>query len=252
MRLRIFIVLVGALTLTGQVSAADAPRVAELFGCTFNEGKNWDDFEETNAFFAETVKKIGGKADDFDAFVWQPFRADLDITYLWNGYYANLATWGEATQAYLDSPLSEAADDKWGELETCGSALVYVEQIYDSESFPPADRSGGKAMLESFRCNLQPGKNMGDVRAAIETWHEHISSVNLPIDVFMRTPLVSTNGGFTHTYFAVHENAAAYGANVSRYQADPGTAAIDALLGEVQQCTNALWQSWQVIDGDAN
>jgi len=240
----------GLLCLSVHVNAADTGRVAELFWCTFNDDKGWSEFEQVNKYFGDQVKKVGGKADDFDAYVWQPFRANVDFDYLWNGYYDNLRVWGEASQAYLDSAEGAAADDRWEELETCGSALANVEMIFDSPDYPVADSTSKKGMLESFRCKLQPGKTLADVNAVIKDWHKHINALGIPMDVYMRTPLVSGNDEITHTYFAVHENAAAYGRNVSAYQTHPGTAAIDKKLSEVQTCTNALWQSWQVFEGN--
>ena len=124
-----------------------------------------------------------------------------------------------------------------------------IEQIYDSEGFP-ADSGGTSAVIESFRCGLQPGKSLADVREAIGIWHNHVTAVNTPFDVFMRTPLVSGNSTVTHSYFVVHENFAAYGDNISAYNTHPDTAGVDAMLDGVQQCTNALWRSERAFTAD--
>ena len=86
-------------------------------------------------------------------------------------------------------------------------------------------------------------------RFAACLWHEHASNLGLPFDVYMRTPIVS-GSEVTHSYFVTHEDAAAYGSNVSAWRTHPDTAAIDSMLGQVQSCTNALWQSWQVISAE--
>ena len=122
-----------------------------------------------------------------------------------------------------------------------------LEQIYDAPDFP-ADNTA-TTMLESFRCTLQPGKSLADVRIALEPWKAHAAAVDLPLDVYMRTPLVS-GSDIDHSYFVVHENAAAYGANMSAWVTHPDTAGIDAMLDEVQDCTNALWLSEPAFQPD--
>ena len=236
----ITLLLVGGVLAPFQASAADTGPVAEIFACNLNEGKDWDDFLEVNAFFGEQVKKIGGAADDFNAYVWRPFRGSVEIDYLWAGYFDNLGALADSWAAMEGTKENAAAEARWDELETCRSALTTVEQIYDSEDVPSGNSD--TAFIESFRCNLQPGKSLADVRAVIEVWHEHVSAVDKPFDVFMRTPLVS-GSDFDHSYFVVHEGFAEYGANISAYNTHPGTAGIDAMLDEVQDCTNALWRS---------
>lgn len=202
------------------------------------------------ALFAEILKQIGGSADDFDAFVWQPYRGSVDFTYLWAGYYENLEALANSWQAITDSGMEDDIDALWGELETCRSALTTAELIYDSPDHPSSPTSSNsKGMLESFRCTLQPEKSLSEVRDVLEDWHGHAQDLGLPFDVFMRTPIVS-GSEITHSYFVTHADAAAYGRNMSAWRNHPGTAAIDAKLAEVQSCTNALWQSWQVISSD--
>ena len=64
-----------------------------------------------------------------------------------------------------------------------------------------------------------------------------------------RTPIVS-GSEYSHSYFVTHGDASAYGANRSAWRTHPETAAIDAMLGQVQSCQNALWQSWQVFSSE--
>lgn len=241
------LLLVGAVLAPFQANAADTGPVAEIFACSFNEGKNWDDFLEVNAFFGEQLRKIGGAADDFNAYVWRPFRGSVDFDYLWAGYYDNLGALADSWQVYGGTEEGAAADARWDELETCRSALTTVEQIYDAEGIPSGDSD--TAVIESFRCNLQPGKSLADVRSVIEVWHEHVSAVDKPFDVYMRTPIVS-GSDIDHSYFVVHESFAAYGDNISAYNTHPDTAGIDAMLDEVQDCTNALWRSQRAFVRD--
>ncbi len=247
MKKLIAVLLVGAVLTPFQATGAETGMINEVFVCTFNEGKDWDDFLEVSAFYGETVKKIGGAADDFFAYAWRPFRGSVEFDYLWSGYYENLRVLGDSWQAYIGTEEGRAADARWEELETCRSALLNFEQIYDAPDFP-ADNTA-TTMLESFRCTLQPGKSLADVRTVLEPWKAHAAAVDLPFDVYMRTPLVS-GSDIDHSYFVVHENAAAYGANMSAWLTHPDTAGIDAMLDEVQDCTNALWLSQPAFQPD--
>ena len=174
----------------------------------------------------------------------------MEFSYLWAGYYENLQALADNWQAITDSGMEDEVDALWGSLETCRSALTTSELIYDSPDYPTRPSTAdAKGMLESFRCTLQPGKSMSDLMQAIETWQLHAESLGLPFDVFMRTPIVS-GSSVTHSYFVTHADATSYGSNISAWRTHPDTAAIDAMLAEVQSCTNTLWRSWQVISAD--
>ncbi len=247
MKQAMLIFAVAALLPLSQAETADTGRVSEVFACTFKEGKDWSDFERINQAFGEMVKEIGGAADDFDAYVWQPYRGNVELTYVWAGYFANFRALGDQWQAVVDSGMDAKIDELWDELETCVSGLTTVEVIYDSAEYPPAQQDPrSKSMLESFRCRLQPGKTLADVNAAVAVWQTHANKLGLPFDVYMRTPIVS-GSDYTHSYFVTHGEPSAYGANITAWRTHPDTAAIDAMLGEVQRCENALWRSWQVF-----
>jgi hypothetical protein len=211
----ILLISLVALLLPFQVRAADTGRVSEIFACTFKEGKDWEDFNRINDKFAEMLDKIGGDANNFNAFVWQPYRGSVEFTYLWAAYYDNLQALADSWQAITDAGMDEEVNELWGELETCISG------------------------------RLQPGKSLDDVASAVTIWQQHVNAVGLPFDVYMRTPIVS-GSDYTHSYFVTHADASAYGANMSAWRTHPDTAAIDAMLSEVQVCQTALWQSWQV------
>ena len=244
----LLLILAAVLLLPAQVRAADTGMVSEVFACTFKEGKDWEDLEEVTAKFAAILDKIGGDATNFNAYVWEPYRGNVEFSYLWAGYFENLRALGDNWQAVTDSGMEDEVNEIWGELETCRSALTTSALIYDSPDHPQqVSTSDSKAMLESFRCKLQPGKTMDDLMDAIDTWHEHAQDLGLPFDVFMRTPIVS-GSPITHSYFVTHADASAYGRNISAWRTHPNTAGIDAMLAEVQSCTNTLWRSWRVIE----
>ena len=250
MKNTILIIALAVLLLPFQAQGADTGRVSEVFACTFNEGKDWDDFDRINKKYTEIMKNIGGAAANFDAYVWQPYRGSVEFTYLWAGYFDNYRALADSWQAVTDAGMEDEIDELWGELETCISGLTTVETIYDSPDFPPRRQSDdAKGMLESFRCTLQPGKTIEDVHSAITIWQKHTNALALPFDVYMRTPIVS-GSEYTHSYFVTHGNASAYGANMTAWRTHPDTAAVDAMLGEVQSCQNSLWRSWQVYSSE--
>jgi len=250
MRKMTLIVAFAVLLMPFQARAADTGPVSEVFACTFKDGKTWEDFERINAKFSDALKKIGGAANSADAFVWEPYRGSVDFTYLWAGYYQNFQALTDSWQAITDAGMDAEIDALWGELETCNSGLTTVELIYDSPDYPAQGQDpASKSMLESFRCTLQPGKSLDDVRSAIEIWYKHAETLGLPFDVYMRTPIVSSSS-FTHSYFVGHGSASAYGANTTAWRTHPDTATIDAMLAEVQNCQNALWESRQVLSSD--
>ena len=63
----LLLILAAVLLLPAQVRAADTGMVSEVFACTFKEGKDWEDFEEVNAKFADILEQIGGAATNLNA-----------------------------------------------------------------------------------------------------------------------------------------------------------------------------------------
>ena len=217
-----------------------------MFFCTFHDGKGWDDFETATALFTAATEKTGSGWENVNAFVWRPFRANVDYDFLWASYTENLNHWGQTMDAYMASKEGQTADSVWDTVARCDSALTFTEQIFDSEAFPPSDQAGGVAIVESFVCKQKEGTTEADLRAAIEVWQAHVTKLGLEADVYMRTPLV-INSEYDHSYFAVYKDFSTYASNSTSYFTDSGTAAVNKVLNDVEACDGALWTSWQVL-----
>ena len=111
----ICVIALAALLLPLQGRAGDTGQVSEIFGCNFNEGKTWDDFERVNARYGDIVKEIGGAAAAFNAYVWRPFRGSQEITYLWAGYFENYRALGNHWQAIRESGREDEINSLWSE-----------------------------------------------------------------------------------------------------------------------------------------
>lgn len=223
-------------------TAAETAQVGEMFFCTFHEGKGWDDFDTATDLFNETTKHIGSGWEDVRAFVWRPLRSGVDFDFLWASYTDNLSAWGRTMDAYLASEEGMVADALWDTVADCDSALTFVELIYGA--FPDTDTAGHVNALESYVCNLNEGKTGADLDAALELWKVYVKKLGLEIDVYMRTPLMSNI--YDHSFFAVHQDLAAFAANTTSYLTGSGSAAVDEALNAVQECGSSLWTSWQV------
>lgn len=224
--------------------AAETGAVGELFLCTFHEGKGWDDFEVAAAHFNEVTKKIGNGWEDVNAYVWRPFRANVDFDFVWDSYTPNANQWGRTMDAYMASAAGRTADALWDTVAKCSSALTFVRQIYDDPDFPPANFDN-RAIVESYSCRRRTGTTSAALQEAIDDWHAHATAIEFSGDVYMRTPFV-VNSEYDHGYFVVHEDFSSYAANATSYLTNPASAGVDERISGVQDCEVALWTSWRV------
>jgi hypothetical protein len=234
--------LCAALTLFPMPAAgADTGTVAELFDCTFKDGKAWADWERVTASHFDTVRAIGGDVANLTTYIWRPFRGDAEVDYVWAAYGAHVRGLANAWSGYYGSGRSEAVDRQWEEIESCQSRVISVEQIFDSPDYPAAG-AGREGFAEVYRCQLRPGKTLTDLRAAISVWHDHVQRLGIPFDVYLHLPLISEQDD-DHGYLVAHGSMAAFGTNASRYLTHPDTAALTTMLAEVQRCRTSLWRT---------
>ena len=242
---RIVIILVlGVALVSLPVNAAETKAVGEMFFCTFHDSKGWDDVETATALFKATTEKVGNGWENVDAFVWRPFRANVDYDFLWASYTDNLNHWGQTMDAYMASEEGQTANALWDTVAKCDSALTCIEQIFDSEAVPASDQA--RSIVESFVCKKKEGTTEADLQAASEVWHAHVTKLGLEADVYMRTPLV-INSEYDHSYFEVYKDFSAYASASTSYLTDAGTAAVSKVLNDVETCESALWTAWQVL-----
>ena len=143
---------------------------------------------------------------------------------------------------YDASEEGQAADALWATVVDCASGMMFQEVILEAKKQP--DLSNGY-IIESYTCKIQPGKNMSDIRRAIETWHAYVTKIGNDGPVIMRTPQIG-DYPFDLAYFIVHQDLAAYASSSTNYLTSKGAEATQGALDAVQSCNGMLWRGQQM------
>jgi hypothetical protein len=241
-KLATLIVLIVALVAPPGLADEQTPAVAEIFACTYVDGKDWSDVEIAAKVYNAGLKKLGNGFEELRSFAWIPYRGNVAFDFLWSTNSENLNEMAQRSMVYDSSKESQVSGALFGSVADCESGLFFQEVILEAET--PADLSNGY-IIESYICSINPGKDMDDIRKAIKTWHAYSTKIGSPGPVIMRTLQVG-NFPFDVSYFVVHQDLAAYAATTTKYLTSKGFESTQAAFDKVQTCKGTLWRGQQM------
>jgi len=236
------IVLILALVAPPGFADDETPAVAEVFACTFVDGKNWSDVERAAKSYNAGLKKVGNGLEEIRSFAWIPYRGNVSFDFLWSRNNPNLNEMARTSMLFQASEEGQISGALFNAVVDCDSGIAFQEQIFEPKE--QSDLSDGY-IVESYVCSINPGKDMGDIRKAIKKWHAYVTEIGNDVPVFMRTLQIG-NFPFDLAYFVVHKDLAAYASSTTNYLTSKGAEATQAALDAVQSCKATLWRGQQI------
>jgi hypothetical protein len=236
------IVLILALVAPPGFADEETSAVAEIYACSYVDGKDWSDVEKVAKSYAAGLKKLGNGLEEIRSFAWIPYRGNVPFDFLWSTNSPNLNEMARRSMIYDPSEEGQVAGALFDTVINCQSGIVFQEQILEAKTQP--DLSKGY-VIESYTCSIKPGKDMGDIREAIKVWHAYTTKIGNDGPVFMRTLQVG-NYPFDLAYLVVHQDLAAYASSTTNYMTSKGAEATRAALDAVQTCSATLWRGQQM------
>ena len=227
-------------------SAADTGQVREFYACNFQDGKGIDDLMAIRDVIAEQIEK----ADNADlsnqvSLLWTPVKTNGQLDFLWFDMHENLNAMGRAASAFESSGGAAAVDALAAETVQCAAGIVTHEAIYQGDE--PVG-GPGPVLVESYRCELHPGKTVADAREAVDYWRGVIDDLDGydSFAAYMQTPVVSQSSADLY-YFVVHADIAEYAARTSTYRTSKGGMEADSRFNAVHRCESGLWNGEVVV-----
>jgi hypothetical protein len=176
--------------------------------------------------------------------IWEPFRGNVSVDFVWFNGPMTLNEWGRATDAYDNSKIGQAIEARFAKVADCRGSGLSVTQELSNTGKEFADDGG--VVIESYRCTLHDGKTMGDSDAAIKAWKPVFEKAAKATDsasfVGRRIPMISGTG-YDLYYYAVWDDATAYAKATSVFTADAGSARSDRLFSAAHKCDSALFKA---------
>jgi hypothetical protein len=240
-------------TITGLVLAiavqAASPPATELYGCNFQDGKDMEDLQKVIDFYSENRAKIGSsELMKMGSNVWTQYRGSSPYDIVWANAGLTLEELGKANLAYDSSKEGQTAEARFNEVIDCGASGIVVNEVLFQDG-ELGLQQGGEVLVESYACQLYPGKTLEDSDAAIAVWKGPFSrAVDGPALVLRRTPIMM--GEIDLMYLGVWQNIAQFTAVASSFAQDPEAATSNRLFSDAHRCQSGLWKVRNVIAGE--
>jgi len=235
--------LVGLVGLTANAAEAPPPpATVEAYLCNYNAGKARADLNSATTFYKQQAAKAGITIPP--SYLWTRNKGTSQFGLIWFTAHENLAAFAAFADASAASSEMAAVGTRYDSVVTCQANLAAVMQVSARNVTP-----GGPTTINSYACNFRPGASMdsmGDLRA-------HIKSVNdargdsAPIGVYQLNPATAGPETPDVVVFAVHQNMAAWAANVAFLNGDPDGQALVRHFTAILDCNMSLWDGEQVI-----
>jgi len=223
--------------------AAETQTVREVFVCSYVNGAGMTELLAARDALVELNTQLG--IEDQLAFVWTPYKANVDFDLLWFANHENLNAFGKVADAYNSAEGTAALEAAFGDVVDCNSSLYFQEQIYEGGELeitqPPA-------ILESYRCTFHDGKGLGDLPDALAYWKQTLDQLGThkSYDAYMATPFIA-NTPVDVGYYAVHASVQGFAETTTAYRTSDGGAEADRRFDEIQNCETSLWYGQRVI-----
>lgn len=229
---------------------AASPPATELYGCNFKDGKDMSDLQKVIDSYSANRAKIGSpELMRMASNVWTKYRGSSPYDIVWANAGLTLEELGKASLAYDSSKEGQATEARFNEVIDCGASGFVLNEVLFQSQEPEGLPEGEEALLESYACQLYPGKTLADTDAAIAAWKGPFEkAVDGPVLILRRTPVML--GEFDVMYLGVWRDIAQFTAVSSAFIENPEAAVSNRLFADAHRCQSGLWKVRNVIAGE--
>ena len=231
---------------TAQAQENNPPVIVEVFGCSFNDGSDFDDLmavtERWNVWADEH------DVTDYSANLLIPhaFSAALRYDVLWLGVYPDAAAFGAGEAQWLAD--GQDMNAEFGEVVTCDTHIQFAGVSVHLPAEQP-DANDGMVNLTAFQdCTLINQSSAGEALAAHTQWGNYVAENGTEVFMGAIFPVAGEDPAAEYDYKAVTGFSSAV--NYGDYLATVipgGLQRSNQLFGRVTDCDSPrLYQSIEV------
>ena len=216
------------------VQAAETGTIAEVYGCTYREGKSLDDLNAAAAQWLKEFDKVEAGKNYFAA-ILTPVRSNSPYDAVWIGSNPNLNDWAKSEEAANGSAALQTSQAGFDAVADCSSGLYWSATLLNEL---PVENDDNDSVIEVYACTTSNGKTAADVEAAEKLVVD--ASKGLKFATYRLTPWLA-NTPFDRIYLNVSDDLGAFAANNSTYLTSAAGANADAAVYASQSCESGLW-----------
>ena len=217
------------------VQAAETGTIAEVYGCTYREGKTLADLNAAAAQWLKQFDQIDAGKNYFAA-VLTPYRANSTYDAVWIGSNPNLNDWANMEEASNASAVMQSSAAAFDAVASCESGLYFSTTLSNAL---PVEENDTETAIEVYTCKINDGKTAIDVEAAEKLIVG--ATKGLGFSTYRLSPWLA-NTPFDNVYLSVSDDLGAFASNNSKYMTSSAGADADAAIFSSQSCESGLWR----------
>lgn len=240
-------VLAAVFLLAGvSVPAQAQSYYGEVYVCDYNGDSDMEDLMKARDYYLSQAEKA--EISTPPAFVWTPIKGPQDFDFLWFNFYQSATQYGEQMVAEAASAEMQSVTERFERVASCSSYLFVQEQVYNGGEA----MTGETAYLTSSACNFRQGMGhaeLADLRRHLTGYLEAAGHTRL--QAYQQYSITPTPNSPDVRLFAVHDDAAAWGALTDSLRASDAGRMLDRHWNTVLDCATAHLLGRQVVAAPA-
>ncbi len=238
-------IAVTLVALAGLASTAHAADWAyEVYICDFNEGKGMEDMLEARDFYLERAAAAGREPPT--AYIWTPYRGNVDFDLLWFNVFDTLTAWGE------EMDWDETWDDlnavmaRFNEVAKCRASISHATGITGSSETtqitPPS-------LIENWACNLKHGIRARDLDDLYGHLRSAVAQFDWGNEVFMFASSPISPGETSKDVYitAVHDGPGQFARRETEFLGSEAGQSVLNHINSLLDCNVAFFNGWRVV-----
>lgn len=236
--------------ITASVWASDAPPaplVAEVWTCSYNDGKDVDDLFKARDFLVSQADKTGLKLPP--SFLWSVMKGDAPIDYVWFNVHPNIETFGDSYDALLASGISAAVSKRFSSVADCVAGLATAQMIF-AQGNPAASVPDGPAFLAAHSCRYNDGasrKSLADLIGHMNAFMTSLGDSAPAFSTVMEPYTRSAANTPEVTLYSGYAKAAGWSKYVKALTNTKSGQDLQNHTNEILDCDLTIWSSQRMI-----
>ena len=251
----VMLLLVGILVASAR--AADAPppaRIAEIWTCSYKDGKDVGDVLEAREFMVSQANKAGLTLPP--SYLWSLIKGDVPINYVWFNVHQNLGAFSASADAWQASGVGPAVMERFSSVSNCVAGMSEVQSNFlrgESDAGAP-DWPVFIAASSCSYINRTSQESLADLAA-----HMHVvmrgMGDNAPVFSTVLVPFITLRalGSPDVFLYSGFGNATEWSKYVSELSSTEAGQQLRNHIAQVLKCDGlTLWSGQQVVDAAAD
>jgi len=245
-KLSILVCALLALNSTAALADNHTSGVAQVFGCSLNDGRTMLDAREILRDLAANAAAAENPDPRFGIFVWLPIRGASDADFVLGVLNSDLRTMSAGMAAIAGSEFGQDLVERMRATADCESGIMASSQVADGAIGMTADLEVD-AIVETFRCDIRAGSDADDVNSAVKYWQSQFESIESEaLDSYEAYVWWPIRGGPGNDFYWVGNapSIESWGNGLQDYMDSDAGKKAQARFDAHSRCESSLWSGY--------